>query len=312
MTESTLEQLKQSFISIISHELRTPVAIIKGYLSLMDKLVARGDSLQNLQKFLKEAQNGLNRLNNIVTELIQYCELERGAPLEIVTEFNVNDLWPQIAPLVQEKLDEKKIEFCVMHAPDLGQFRGNETRLREMLYYLVENALKFTSEKGNIVVRFWKEDEELKIQVEDTGVGIKKEEVSHIFEPFYQIEPYLTRTKGGLGLGLSIVKHIVEDHGGRIEVESKEGKGSKFTITLPYGYQTAKEKLVLLSKDMGMIEKQSVIYAAELTDLYEEKRTNKKKIDDLYRQLELYAKDISMLYQNRSSGNVLPDIPEEN
>lgn len=297
MAGPDLDYLKQSFVSIVSHELRTPVAVVKGYLSLMEKLISRGASSQSLKQFLLEAQNGLERLHGIITELIKYCEEEQGTPLEVLREFEVVALWKHIAPLINTLAQEKDIKLDISIAPDVTKFRGNEQRLRESLYFLLDNAIKFTDNGGKVTVRFWNEQSKLKVMVEDTGVGIPAEEISRIFDSFYQVEPYLTRSKGGLGLGLSIAKHIIEDHGGSIEVESVEDKGSKFIVALPYNYQDAREKIEELSHELDLVGEQSLMYASELSNLYEEKKVTEQKLEDMYKQMELYAKDISLLYR---------------
>lgn len=299
MTDHELDYLKQSFVSIVSHELRTPVAVVKGYLSLMEKLIARGASSQSLKQFLIEAQNGLERLHGIITELINYCEVEQGTPLEVMREFEVVALWKHIAPLINTLAQEKDIQLDVSTEPDLAKFKGNEQRLREALFFLLDNAIKFTDNGGKVTVRFWNEQSQLKIMVEDTGVGIPAEEIPRIFDSFYQVEPYLTRSKGGLGLGLSIAKHIIEDHGGNIEVESIKGEGSKFIVALPYNYQDAREKLEKLSHELDLVGEQSLVYASELSDLYEEKKMTELKLEEMYKQMELYAKDLSSLYKKQ-------------
>lgn len=299
MNAPDLEYLKQSFVSIISHELRTPVAVIKGYLSLMEKLIARGAPPQSLKQFLEEAQKGLERLHGIITELIEYCEVEQGSALEVLHEFDISALWKHVEPLVMSLALEKTITIKIAIPEEIGKFRGNEQRLQEALYFLVDNAIKFTPQDGLVYVRCWIEEARLKIQVEDTGIGMPQEEIPHIFDSFYQLEPYLTRSKGGLGLGLSITKHIIEDHGGIIEVESVVGKGSKFTISLPYNYQDAKEKLAVLSRELGLVEEQSLLYASELSNLYDGKKQTEQKLEELYQQMELYAKDLSRLYQKK-------------
>lgn len=299
MAGPDLDYLKQSFVSIVSHELRTPVAVVKGYLSLMEKLISRGAPSQSLKQFLVEAQSGLERLHGIITELINYCEVEQGTPLEVMREFDVIALWKHIAPLINTLAQEKDIKFDVSLAPDVARFRGNEQRLRESLYFLLDNAIKFTDNGGKVTLRFWNEQSHLKVMVEDTGVGISAEEISRIFDSFYQVEPYLTRSKGGLGLGLSIAKHIIEDHGGNIEVKSAEGEGSKFIVTLPYNYQDAREKIEELSHELDLVGEQSLMYASELSNLYEEKKNTEQKLEDMYKQMELYAKDISLLYRKQ-------------
>ena len=229
------ERIKSELIAISSHELRTPLTSIKNAIHIILGETA-GPINENQRKFLSIADRNINRLSDIIEDLLDISKmelrrmridlksLELGAPLDMA-----------IASLTS-RAREKSISIHKEIPSDLPQAYGDSDKLEQIFISLLDNAIKFTPEGGQIYVSA--KDYEpgrgfIEISVADTGVGIPAYELEKIFGRFYQVTESLTREIQGAGLGLSIVKGLVETHGGKIWAESVVGKGSKFTFTLP-------------------------------------------------------------------------------
>jgi len=229
------ERIKSELIAISSHELRTPLTSIKNAIHIILGETA-GPINENQRKFLSIADRNINRLSDIIEDLLDISKmelrrmridlksLELGAPLDMA-----------IASLTS-RAREKSISIHKEIPSDLPQAYGDSDKLEQIFISLLDNAIKFTPEGGQIYVSA--KDYEpgrgfIEISVADTGVGIPAYELEKIFGRFYQVTESLTREIQGAGLGLSIVKGLVEAHGGKIWAESVVGKGSKFTFTLP-------------------------------------------------------------------------------
>ena len=226
-----IERMRDRFISTVTHELRTPLVSIKGYVDLA--LSAEpGQMSKEVESRLQVAKRNTDRLLSLVNDLldVQRMQAER-LQLEIQpTDFNkvVDSCMTEIQPLLEEKKLSLRLEV-----PE-GELRteGDQTRLCQALMNLLSNAAKFSPEGSEVTLHVEEENESIKVQVSDRGIGIRKEDLKRVFEPFAAIEkPDYVK---GTGLGLSITKGLVEAHGGRIWAESEgEGKGATFTFTLP-------------------------------------------------------------------------------
>ena len=211
---------KREFIANVTHELRTPLTAIKGYLETIEE-----DLEEDKKRLLEVVKRHTDRLIKLVEDLLKLQQVEEGK-----LEFKRVDLGrivKDVSSLFEAKAKEKGISLEI--DVEEGVFiMGDSFRLEELLFNLLHNAIKYT-DKGYVRVSLKKEGKEAVLAVEDTGVGIPKEEIPKIFHRFYVGD----RARGGSGLGLSIVKHIVMAHGGRIDVESQLGKGSIFTVRFP-------------------------------------------------------------------------------
>ncbi len=228
-TLERLEQLftsQQRFLADVSHELRTPLTIIKGNVSLMRKLgCVDDDSLVGIE-------DETDRLTRLVGNLLLETQAESGklplrfAPLELDTL--LLEVFKQMRVLARDRIHLKVTEI------DQVMVNGDRDRLEQVLINLISNAIKYTPQGGDILLSLAKVGENARIIVRDTGMGISKEDLPHIFERFYRAEKSRSRSMpGGFGLGLSIAYWIVSHHNGRIEVDSAEGKGTTFVIYLP-------------------------------------------------------------------------------
>lgn len=225
-----LERLQREFIQNVSHELRTPLGIIRGYSELLED-----GELGNLQPEQRQPISIIARrsrmLTKLVDDIIAVLELEtRGVKREAV---NLAQLASQTVGDLQVAARRANLSLTIETAQDLLPVSGDPIALRRALDNLLSNALKFTPAGGKVNVRAWQDVDSVKLQVADTGVGIPQDQLGRIFDRFYQVDGSAKRRYGGVGLGLSLVKQIVEAHGGQVTVESQVGVGTTFTIRLP-------------------------------------------------------------------------------
>lgn len=226
------EVLKDTFISVVSHELKTPVAIIKGYAETLNRPEARRDPAlmdEMLTGILEES----DRLSHLVDDLLDASRLRAsGLPLDEVAEVHLPDLAQQVVTRFQSQT--RKHTLLVEFPPDFPAIRGAPARLEQVLNNLVSNALKYSPNGGTIRVRGEYDAQGVLISVSDEGVGIPPEEQERIFERFYRVAGPETRAVPGTGLGLYLTRAIVNAHGGRIWVESRPGQGATFYVRLPF------------------------------------------------------------------------------
>jgi two-component system phosphate regulon sensor histidine kinase PhoR len=224
------EQVRKDFVADVSHELRTPLSAIRGYAeTLLDG--ALQDS-GNSRKFVEIMLAQTIRLNNIASDLLVLSELDSGAapgPPESVA----------LRQVIESALNTVQSEAALRHVHlRKGEFQecnvaGYRFRLEQALVNLLDNAVKFNRPDGEVTVECgWAEDGRVRVSVRDTGIGIASEDLKRIFERFYRVDKARSRPAGGTGLGLPIVREVIERMGGRVEVESQLGRGSTFTILL--------------------------------------------------------------------------------
>lgn len=224
--ESSFNEIK-SFSSLASHELRTPLTIIRGSAEVtLRKERDTGEYKEVLINILEEVA----RLQKIINNLLILSRVESSQLKPNIKLINFSNLVEEIQEQAKILAEEKKIVIKLNKDADAIFINANELRLREMLLNLIENSIKYTDKNGKIVLEFKTDDENLKIEISDNGMGISKKDLPYIWEPFYKGENAIDNSTG---LGLSIVKKIVEYHNGTINVESTLGTGTKFTILLP-------------------------------------------------------------------------------
>lgn len=224
------DRLRSHFISSVSHELRTPLTLIKGYsTSLLRQNVSWGEETQ--REFLQIIDEKTDELRDLIDKLLQSAKLEAGA-LKLGKE---PVLIPWLARKVAEDLASrlKKHKIDIRFEPSFPVIEADQRLVEQVLRNLVENAIKYSPEGGEIVVAGEAKDGEIQVSVSDRGVGIPAEHQDRVFERFYRVDNPLTRGASGSGLGLSITRGHVEAHGGRVWLESTVGKGSKFYFSLP-------------------------------------------------------------------------------
>jgi two-component system phosphate regulon sensor histidine kinase PhoR len=235
--EVLLDKLRQDFIANASHELRTPVTSVK---VLLENLVegAKDDPAVR-DEFILDAAREIDRMHELVNELLDLAALESGRNTLELTTF---DIAPVVAEAVstvgpQAKQRDVKLE-C--DAPEGGlKLQGDRSRLRQVLVNLIANAVKFTPAGGEVKVKLWLENDHVHCSVTDSGIGIPAKDLAHIFDRFFRVTRGRSRLQGGSGLGLTIVKAAVDAHRGEIDVQSTEGQGTTFHLSLPLVQQAA-------------------------------------------------------------------------
>ncbi len=223
-----IENIKKDFVANVSHELRTPLTAIKGYIETLEEEISPEHF-----RYVETIKKNTERIIHIVDDLLTLMSLEDVSSKLIVSEVNLCELIKQIIPTFKQRLEEKKLKFELKCDNNFPTILADSFRLEQVFVNLIDNAIKY-SDKGTIRIELTQEDEDtVKIVVSDEGIGIPKEHLDRIFERFYTVDKSHSRKQGGTGLGLSIVKHIILLHDGNIQVQSEEGKGTKFIIHLP-------------------------------------------------------------------------------
>lgn len=224
-----LETMRQDFVANVSHELKTPLTSIKGFVeTLLDSDL---NDKETLRKFMKIISQEADRLNNLIHDLLDISKLESGQTELRRKHLDLEALIDSIILSVANRIDVKQLEL----KKDLQAktILGDEDLVREVFINLVDNAIKYTPAGGEIIVGSVRGEGETIVYVRDTGIGIPAESIPRIFERFYRVDKGRSREMGGTGLGLSIVKHIMERHGGKVSVWSEPGKGSEFKLIFP-------------------------------------------------------------------------------
>jgi two-component system, sensor histidine kinase and response regulator len=232
-------QSKNDFIGNMSHELRTPLTCVIGLSgTLLHWSLAQGNTslpVEKQRQYLKTIQDSGKHLLDLVNDILDFSEVESGKILLNCAEFSLYNLARSIIQSMQDEADKKQIylelDFQVNSTNDI--FCADRDRVKQILINLISNGIKFTHENGRVILRIWRENREAIFEVEDTGIGIAKQNLPLLFEKFQQLESSRQRTHGGTGLGLALTKQLIELHKGRIEVDSVADRGSIFTVYLP-------------------------------------------------------------------------------
>ncbi|RCW41131.1 sensor histidine kinase [Paenibacillus prosopidis] len=226
--EKEIQAQMRRFVADASHELRTPLTSIQGFLEVL--LEGGADKPDQLQIALESMYSESERLNKLVGDLLALARMERSPDVRM-NPGNLGELIRQMEPQLQMIAGARRIRFDLIDDPAIAV---DTDKIKQVILNLFQNAVQQTDPmKGNIRISLEKSAGEIRLSVQDNGFGIKEIHLPHIFERFFRGEPSRARKYGGAGLGLSITKSIVELHGGRIEVESREGKGALFRVCLP-------------------------------------------------------------------------------
>ncbi len=226
-----IDQIRRDFVANVSHELRTPLSILRGYIeTLLDNPKIPGEELARILQIMERHSK---RLGLLVDDLLSLAQLESSSANLEIGEVHLRELFDNVIRDWKQGLATKNLTVIVDLAPDMPPIRADETRLQEVLYNLLENAVKYSPENGEIRLQAARRGSEIVVSVSDNGIGISKGDLPRIFERFYRADKARGRELGGTGLGLAIVKHIVQLHGGRAEAESEPGQGTTVRVFLP-------------------------------------------------------------------------------
>jgi signal transduction histidine kinase/CheY-like chemotaxis protein len=228
-----LDELKSEFLAMVSHELRTPLTAIVGYSRLLLRQVhgpLTPKQAEQQEAIFRSAQ----RLTDLINELLDVSRLESGRVELTPRPTDARPIVDQAIAVVTVAAQAKHIAVINALPPDTPAVHADPERLQQILVNLLSNAVKFTPDGGRVTVTAGRHKDQVWFAVQDTGVGIPREELARIWDPFYQVESTLRRRHGGSGLGLTIVRRLVELHGGLVRAESDGlDKGSRFTFTVP-------------------------------------------------------------------------------
>ena len=227
-----MDRVRRDFVANVSHELRTPLSILRGYIETL--LDSPKTSREELTRILRVMERHSNRLELLVEDLLTLAELESGNPDLQLGIVDLSDFLREMIRDWEKKLASKQLNIIVDVPPDFSPIRVDRTRLQEALYNLLDNAVKYSRNHGEIRLSARHRDGQIELSVSDDGIGIAKEDLPRIFERFYRADKARSPDKvRGTGLGLAIVKHVAQLHGGRVEAESELGKGTTIRVVLP-------------------------------------------------------------------------------
>lgn len=226
------EEYRREFLGNVSHELKTPLFTVQGYLATLLDGAMNDKNIR--KKYLERAEKGVERLIYIVEDLDMISKLEMGDVNLELSRFNIVELVQNVFDLLEMKADKKNIilMFDRRYSKPVKVFADKE-KIQQVLTNLVMNSIKYGKENGTTEVTI--EDlvnDKIIVRVRDNGEGIEKHNITRLFERFFRVDKSGARSEGGSGLGLSIVKHIIEAHGEKIYIESEFGKGSEFSFTI--------------------------------------------------------------------------------
>lgn len=223
-----LDRIKSEFVSIVSHDLRTPLTAIRGYVSLLPRVGPLNDQQR---EFVQRVEGSMSSIVELISDLLDVGKIEAGVDWEM-KPIQLQRIAGRAVEALRAEA-ERKQQTLTLHAAEVPPTLGHARRLEQVAANLISNAVKYTPPGGQIDVIVREADGFLTLQVRDTGIGIAVDDQRRIFDKFYRVESDQTEQIGGSGLGLTIVKAIVERHAGRVWVESQPGRGSTFTVLLP-------------------------------------------------------------------------------
>ena len=225
----SLHTMRRELVGNVSHELRTPIAGIKAMVETLHSGAI--NDKKTATDFLTRIESEVDRLSQIVTELTQLSRIETGQAELKKESVNLNTLINEVLAEMNPLVERQQVTLSRQLATDIPLVKADKDRIRQTIINLVHNAIKFNKPKGKVTVSTDFNDKFVKVGVADSGIGIAKDDLPHVFERFYKADK--ARAGGGSGLGLAIAKHTVQAHGGEIRAQSEEGKGSTFTFSLP-------------------------------------------------------------------------------
>lgn len=294
--QKRLEGLKNEFINIAAHELRTPLAGIMGFVSVLREDFREAD--EPVTEIMDLILQSTERLKGIVDELVDFATTQRMTDESLhITDIDLSRLFHKSLKILQPQIQARTLTYHLdfPHEPIL--IRADQRILTEVIYHLLENAIKFNRPQGKIKVKLRQFSEVIKvgepsltgviIEIEDTGIGIPQTELDKIFDKFYQVEEHLVRAVGGLGLGLTIAQRGVQRHGGQISAASQLGQGSTFRVILPSLTEVTDASI---DNRPDIAYQQMLTYAKDMAQAVATQRKLSKKVE----QINTLGKDLAL------------------
>jgi PAS domain S-box-containing protein len=233
-----LDKMKSDFIAMVAHELRAPIATVEQQLNVILNKMA-GKITEKQEQLLSRAKERTKGVLDLIRDLLDLSKIESGKMVQYKEPVSLQEVVSRVVELINIEAAAKKISLEFVSTSATPQINADRNSMEGIFTNLISNAIKYTQEGGSILVRLEDDHSFVKISVTDTGIGIKQEDISRIFDRFYRVKSSETRQIVGTGLGLSIVKSIVDAHLGSIMVESEEGRGTTFTILFPKEVKSA-------------------------------------------------------------------------
>ncbi|MEK6591436.1 MAG: ATP-binding protein [Nitrospinota bacterium] len=231
--EKRVEAIKRDFVSNVSHELRTPLASIKGYTeTLLDGAL---DDKSTLKKFLTIIDRHANRMTTLIDDLLTLSMVESHQMQLNLEAIDIKGLINSVLQGFEKSTRDKGLRLIMDIGENLPEVTADRGRLEQVIINLVDNAIKYTN-NGEVRIAVRREGNTMRVDIEDTGIGIPEKDIPRIFERFYRVDKGRSRELGGTGLGLAIVKHIIQAHRGQIGVKSVFSKGTIFSFSLPLSH----------------------------------------------------------------------------
>lgn len=226
-----VEEIRRDFVANVSHELRTPLSIFRGYLETL--LDDPQQSPAELRRILEVMERHSDRLHALVEDVLSLARLESPATELDLSEISLPEFLREILHDWEKRFEARQLKSQLDLAENLPLLHADESRLQEVIYNLLDNAVKYSPPGGQISLQAALRGDRVRISVADQGIGIREADLPRIFERFYRADKARSRELGGTGLGLSIVKHIAQLHGGTVEAESAPGQGTTISVLIP-------------------------------------------------------------------------------
>ncbi len=223
-----VEQMKSDFVAMVAHELRSPLASIEQQLAVILAGIL-GEINPRQQEMLGRTKERTHALLNLINDLLDLSKIEAGFAVQHKEQVRIEEILIKVVEIIRPQAEAKNISLELSLPPDLPQVMADRRNLEEVFLNLVSNGIKYTAEGGKVWLTARVQGSYLLVEVGDNGIGISPEDLAHIFDKFYRVKNVQTRRIMGTGLGLPIVKRIVEAHLGTVEVESQLGVGSIFS-----------------------------------------------------------------------------------
>ncbi len=255
-TQEASDTLKK-FLAMFSHELRSPLNSIIGF---SDLLTTQFDGLapEAIQEFMKNINASGKHLQQIINDILDLSKIEAGRMELHIASYPISYFEESLRRVLAAQLKEKEIELDIRFSPEFDEIVVDQTRFRQILLNLVSNAIKFSRPGGRVVVTSARVGNDIQYEVQDEGIGIKPEELPHLFKPFRQAAHGRTMNHQGIGLGLAISKKLVELHGGSIEIDSEYGKGTTVRFRIPLVIDATSERLKQAEMLLDALKRESM------------------------------------------------------
>jgi PAS domain S-box-containing protein len=229
---SAIDNIKANFLSMVSHQLKSPLSSTLLQTSiLLDGIV--GELNDKQMDLLQKVKNRIKGMVDLIRDILDVCFIEEGGYLKQIEHLDVAEILKRTVELIQPQAQDKNIALHVKIDDNLPVISGNRSSVEALFINLISNAIKYTPPGGKVNVEMGENAQNVQLEVTDTGIGVEDVDFPRIFDKFYRVRSDLTKNISGTGLGLSIVKSVVDAHYGTINIESKVGEGTIFTVLLP-------------------------------------------------------------------------------